>query len=229
MPEAEFPFEFTGTGFSDFFEAFFAGNRDSAGSFRRTAPHAGDETLAERGYDAEASIMVTLEEALRGVKREVTVRRPGERGGPERTDTYQVKIPAGVREGKRIRLAGQGGPGRAGGQPGDLYLKVRLARHPDFRVEESDLFYDLELAPWEAVLGMQVKIPTLDGTAAVKIKPGAAPGTQLRLRGMGLPHQQGGRGDLLVVVGVQIPTSVTTEERALWEQLAKKSTFHPRK
>lgn len=226
--ETEFPFEFTGTGFSDFFETFFAGHRDNSGFFRRTAPHAGDATLAERGYDAEADIMVTLEEALRGALRKVTLRRPNGHDGAERTDTYQVKIPAGVREGKRIRLAGQGGPGRAGGLPGDLYLRVRLAQHPDFRVEGSDLFYDLDVAPWEAVLGVRVKIPTLDGTAAVKVKPGTSPGTQLRLRGLGLPRHEGSRGDLRVVVSVQVPSSVTPEERALWEQLAKKSSFQPR-
>ena len=121
------PFEFSGTGFSDFFEAFFAGRRDSADAFRRTSPHADEATLAARGYDAEADILVTLEEALHGAQREVTLRRPATRGEPGRTDTYQVKIPPGVREGQRIRLTGQGGPGHAGGPPGDLYLRVRLA------------------------------------------------------------------------------------------------------
>jgi curved DNA-binding protein len=184
--------------------------------------------LAARGYDAEADILVTLEEALRGATREVTVRRPGVDGEEGRTDTYQVKIPPGVREGKRIRLTGQGGPGQAGGPAGDLFLRVRLAKHPDFRVEGHDLYYDLDLAPWEAVLGTKVKIPTLDGTAALQVKPGLSNESQIRLRGLGLPRDKGGRGDLFAVVQIQIPTSVSKEERALWEQLAKHSSFKPR-
>jgi len=228
--EAGSPFEFTGTGFSDFFEAFFAGRRDGAGSFRRASPHADESTLAARGYDAEADILVTLEEAVRGAIRQVTVGRPGNEydGTTGRTDTYQVKIPAGVREGKRIRLTGQGGPGRAGGPAGDLYLRVRLAKHPDFRVEESDLYYDLDLAPWEAVLGVKVNIPTLDGTAALQVKPGTQNGSQVRLRGLGLPREKGVRGDLYAVINLQVPTSVSDKERILWEQLGRDSSFKPR-
>jgi curved DNA-binding protein len=228
FPEGESPFEFTGTGFSDFFEAFFAGSRDHPGSFRRTSFHADDATLAARGHDAEADILVTLEEALHGAKRQITVRRPEGDGETERTDTYQVKIPPGVREGKRIRLAGQGGPGRAGGPAGDLFLRVRLAKHPDFRVEGADLHYDVHLAPWEAVLGKQVPIPTLDGSAMLNVKPCAQAGAVLRLRGLGLPKDDARRGDLYATVCIESPESVTEEEKKLWEQLAAKSGFNPR-
>jgi len=226
--EGPSPFEFTGTGFSDFFEAFFAGNREHPGSFRRTSPFADASTMAVRGHDAEADILVTLEEALRGVTRQITVRRQDENGENERTDTYQVKIPPGVREGKRIRLTGQGGPGRAGGPAGDLFLRVRLAKHPDFHVEGADLHYDVELAPWEAVLGKQVRIPTLDGSAMLNIKPCTKAGTVLRLRALGLPKDDAKRGDLYAKVSIEIPSSVTDEEKKLWEELAAKSTFDPR-
>lgn len=226
--EGTSPFEFSGTGFSDFFEAFFAGSRDHPGSFRRTSPFADDSTLAARGHDAEADILVTLEEALRGSKRQVTVRRQDANGANERTDTYQVKIPPGVREGKRIRLTGQGGPGRAGGPAGDLFLRVRLAKHPDFRVEGSDLHYDLELAPWEAVLGKHVNVPTLDGSVKINVKPCTQTGTVLRLRGLGLPKDDAKRGDLFATVSIEIPPSITDEEKKLWEQLAAKSSFDPR-
>lgn len=226
--EGPSPFEFTGTGFSDFFEAFFAGSRDHPGSFRRTSHHADEATLAARGYDAEADILVTLEEALRGATRQITVRRQDADGESERSDTYQVKIPPGVREGKRIRLAGQGGPGRAGGPAGDLFLRVRLAKHPDFQVEGSDLHYDMSLAPWEAVLGKHVKIPTLDGKADLNIKPYTQAGAVLRLRGLGLPKDDSKRGDLYATVSIEIPPSVTDEEKKLWEQLAAKSKFDPR-
>ena len=226
--EGPSPFEFSGTGFSDFFEAFFSGTRDHSGSFRRTSPHADEATLAARGHDAEADILVTLEEALHGVTRQITVRRQDADGGNERSDTYQVKIPPGVREGKRIRLAGQGGPGRAGGPAGDLFLRVRLGKHPEFSVEGADLHYDVHLAPWEAVLGKQVRIPTLDGSAMLNVKPCTQAGAVLRLRGLGLPKDDAKRGDLYATVTIEIPPSVTVEEKKLWEQLAATSKFDPR-
>ena len=226
--EGESPFEFSGTGFSDFFEQFFAGTRDHAGSFRRTSPHADQSTMAVRGHDAEADIMVTLEEALHGVTRQITVRRADEYGQNERSDTYQVKIPPGVREGKRIRLAGQGGPGRAGGPAGDLFLRVRLQKHPDFMVDGADLRYEVPVAPWEAVLGKKVSIPTLDGSAILNIKPGTQAGIVLRLRGLGMTKDDAKRGDLYATVVIEVPTSVSENEKALWEQLAAKSAFDPR-
>jgi curved DNA-binding protein len=221
-------FEFSGTGFSDFFETFFAGTRDHPGSFRRTSPFADDATLAARGHDAEADILVTLEEALNGATRQISVRRQKADGEGERTDKYQVKIPPGVREGKLIRLSGQGGEGRAGGPAGDLFLRVRLAKHPDFRVEGSDLHYEVELAPWEAVLGTQAKIPTLNGSAKLTVKPCTQAGTVLRLRGLGMPKDGGKRGDLFATVTIEIPSSVTDDEKKMWEQLAAKSKFDPR-
>ena len=103
--------------------------------------------------------MVTLEEALHGSKRTVSLRR----NSSSKVETYQVKIPRGVHEGQRIRLAGQGEAGAGGGKSGDLFLRVRLARHPDFSVEGSDLIHEVELAPWQAVLGTELKVPTLEG------------------------------------------------------------------
>jgi curved DNA-binding protein len=224
-------FEFGGTGFSDFFESFFGGSRDGYGSFSRSGVPSddGNPEFVHPGRDVEADIMVTLEEALRGSKRRVTLRRPGADGGEERTDSYQVRIPPGVREGQRIRLAGQGSAGFGGGQPGDLYLRVRLARHPDLSVKGSDLYCDLDLAPWEAVLGTSVKLPTLDGATSLKVPAGTAAGSQLRLRGLGLPREDGSRGDLYATARVQVPSSVTAEERQLWEKLSATSAFKPRR
>ncbi|HEY4989518.1 MAG TPA: J domain-containing protein [Opitutaceae bacterium] len=224
-------FEFGGTGFSDFFESFFGGSRDGYGSFGGPEGSGADEGpgFVHAGRDVEADIMVTLDEALKGSRRAVTLRRPGLNGDDERTDTYQVRIPAGVREGQRIRLAGQGGAGHGGGRAGDLYLRVRLARHPDFNVKGPDLYFDLDLAPWEAVLGVQAMIPTLDGTTSLRVPPGTAGGSQLRLRGLGLPREDGSRGDLYAIARVQVPSAVPAEERPLWEKLAAASTFKPRK
>ena len=165
---------------------------------------------------------------MRGSLRKVTLRRPDPSGATDRTDTYQVKIPSGVREGQRIRLAGQGGKGAGSGSAGDLYLRVRLARHPDFSVQAADVYCDLDLAPWEAVLGVQVKISTLDGSMSLRVPPGTAAGSQLRLRGLGLPREDGTRGDLYATVRIRVPNAVSEEERALWEQLARGSTFKPR-
>ncbi|QYM78005.1 J domain-containing protein [Horticoccus luteus] len=228
VPPDESDFEFGGTGYSDFFESFFAGGRDGSGFSRRSAPGGRGGGFAFPGSDVEADILVTLEEVLRGSPRTITLRRPAMRGEPERTNTYHVRIPPGVREGQRIRLAGQGEPGQGGAAAGDLYLRVRLARHPDLSVRDADLYYDLVLAPWEAVLGAHPKIPTLDGATSLRVPPGTAAGSRLRLRGLGLPRGDDGRGDLYATVTLQTPPVVSAEEKALWEKLAAVSTFNPR-
>lgn len=216
-------FEFGGTGFSDFFESFFGGGRAGFASAPRGAQ------WAEPGRDIEADLLVTLEEALRGSRRKVTLRRPGAGGALARDNTYDVRLPPALREGQRIRLAGQGDPGHGGAPAGDLYLRVRLARHPDLSVQGDDIYWDLDLAPWEAVLGVQVKMATLEGAIALRVPPGTVAGTQLRVRGQGLPHADGTRGDLFAVVRLQVPEAITADERALWEKLAAGSTFSPRK
>jgi curved DNA-binding protein len=225
-PQGDADFEFGGTGFSDFFESFFGGGRGGFGPAGAGAE--GDEGLVHPGRDVEADLLVTLEEALHGSQRQVTLRRSNGRSAPDRTDTYNVKIPAGVREGQRIRLAGQGSAGFGGAPAGDLYLRVRLARHPDFSVQGSDLYCELDVAPWEAVLGVQVKIPTLDGATSLRVPPGTPAGTQLRLRGLGLPRVDKNRGDLYATVKIQVPVTVNEEERALWEKLARESSFKAR-
>jgi curved DNA-binding protein len=208
-------FEFGGTGFSDFFEQFFGGGRGQSafgrGGFGRGA--AG----AERGNDVEADIMVPLEEALNGAKRTVSLRR----AGSNKVESYQVKIPRGVREGQRIRLAGQGEAGAGGGKSGDLFLRVRLARHPDFTVEGSDLIHEVKIAPWQAALGTEIKVPTLDGNVRMKIPPGTQGSQRFRLRGKGLPSSNGTRGDLYVVTQIQVPKKISEAERKIWTELAK--------
>ena len=206
-------FEFGGTGFSDFFEAFFGGGRGRSafGGFGQR------DAMAERGHDVEADIMVTLEEALHGSTRQVSLRR----AGSKKTETYQVKIPRGVREGQRIRLAGQGEAGERGGKSGDLFLRVRLARHPDFSVEGSDLVHEVKIAPWQAVLGDQLIVPTLEGNARLKLSPGTQGGQRFRLRERGLAGVSGQRGDLYVVVQIALPKKLTEREREIWEQLAR--------
>jgi curved DNA-binding protein len=222
----EFETRFGGTGFSDFFEQLFGSRmRGGAGGFGRTAGFE-DEEFAERGRDIEGDIMVTLEEAMRGSVRSVNVRRPA--GRSVKTETYQVRIPPGVTEGQKLRVAGRGEAGSSGGEAGDLYLRVRLAKHPDFEVEDHNLIYEAELAPWEAVLGAEISVPALDGRVNIKIPAGTQSGQKLRVRGRGLPARGGARGDLFVVTKIAVPAKVTDAERKLWEQLARESRFHPR-
>lgn len=222
-------FHFGGTGYSDFFEQFFGMDGDpfGGGSRRRSDPFGGMGRSA-KGHDVEAEIMVTLEEVLNGSNRQISLRKVDPQTGQEQKQTFQVSIPKGVRADQRIRLAGQGGEGSSGGPAGDLFLKVRYSLHPEFRVEGDRLFYDLDLAPWEAALGTKVELQTLDGRVSLKIKPGSQSGRQLRLSGQGLPIRDGTRGDLHVVLHVRVPETLSEDERSHWETLAGESTFRPR-
>jgi len=221
-PGMEYDFGGT-TGFSDFFEHFFAsqGRRGSggAGGFPGGVTWGGeaDEAGSTRGSDLESDLLVTLEEASNGAERLLSLRRRD--SGKGATETLKVRIPAGVSDGQRIRVAGKGEPAPPGGEAGDLYLNVRLQKHPDFRVEGADLYYDLELAPWEAALGAKKTVPTLAKAVTVKIAAGAGAGQQLRLKGLGLPKPGGARGDLYAVLAVRVPPAETSAQKKLWEQL----------
>ncbi len=207
-----FEFHFGGTGFSDFFEQLFGGRRGRGWGF---AGHDFGE-MPMQGQDVEADILVTLEEALNGSTRQISFRR----GASGRIQTYTVKIPKGVREGQRIRLAGLGESRGGGGQAGDLYLRVKLEKRPDFEVQGSDLFYDLEIPAWQAVLGGDVEIPTLDGRAKLHVPPGSQNGQKFRLPGRGLPRKEGGRGNFYAVLRATLPREVDSQERELWKQIA---------
>ena len=208
-------FHFGGTGFSDFFEQLFGGRM--RGGFSQRGGFT-EEGLAERGADIEGDIMVTLEEAARGSVRTVNVTHG------DRRESHQVKIPAGIMEGQKLRLAGRGEGGSGGGESGDLYLRVRFAKHPDFDVDGHNLIYELELAPWEAALGASISVPTLDSHVNIKIPAGTSSGQKLRVRGRGL----GKDGDLLVATKIVVPPKLTDPQKKLWEQLAKESQFNPR-
>lgn len=224
--EAGSEFHFDGTGFSDFFEQFFGSRGRPAGGFGQTRGAGG--AFAQRGQDIEGDILVTLGEVLTGSTRTINLQRGDPQTGQTTTQTLRVKIPPGVREAQLIRLAGKGQEGIGGGETGHLYLRVKFAQHPDFRVRGADLYYDLELAPWEAVLGVTVHIRALDGTVSLKIPAGTTAEQQFRLRGKGLPAGNGTRGDLYAITSIQVPSHLTPEQKLLWEQLAGKSQFNPR-
>jgi curved DNA-binding protein len=199
-------FDFEGTGFSSFFEQLFGGR--GGGGF---GSHGGFAAEPE-SRDIEGDIMVTLDEAKRGSVRTVNVRH--ENGG----ESHQVKIPAGITEGQKLRIPGRGENG------GDLYLRVRLAKHPDFEVDGHNLIHELDIAPWEAALGAEISVPTLDGRVSIKIPVGTLSGRKLRVRGRGL----GKDGDLFVVTKIVVPEKISDAQKKLWEQLAKESNFNPR-
>ena len=223
--EEEYEFNFGGsTGFSDFFEQFFGRGR---GHGQRMPTMDEDDHVrggargSMRGRDIEGDILATLREVLNGAHRTISLQRSDPSPGEVETQTLKVRVPAGVRDGQIIRARGKGSPGIGRGEPGDLLLHVRLATDPDFRVDGSDLYYELSIAPWDAVLGSTQKVPTLSGRIAVKIPPGTANGHSLRVKGHGLPSTDSStpRGDFYVVVSIDVPTEVTAEQRALWEKL----------
>lgn len=208
-----------GFDFSDFFRTIFGG----MGDFEEVRAGGRGTRRPARGQDTEAEIEVSLEEAARGGSRHVALETPSGR------KDYDITIPKGVAEGTRIRLSGQGSPGRGGGPVGDLYLKVHLKSDPRFTVDCHNLRTTLDLAPWEAALGAEVSVPTLDGTVTLRVPPGISSGQTLRLRDKGLPTRGGSVGDLLVTVRIVTPKNPSDRERELWKALAEASGFEPRK
>jgi curved DNA-binding protein len=244
-------FTFTGSGFSEFFDQLFAERPEE----RKSRPQPDIRTRKEveeqtdgRGDDLESDIWVTLEDVARGTIRPITMRRMvrcptcygmGQynahpcgrcegKGSFLQSDTFKVKVPKGIQPGAALRIAGRGEQGVKGSSAGDLYLIVRYSSHPDFRFEKGHLIYTLEVAPWEAVLGTSVSVPTVDGSATIRIPAGTRNGHKLRVKGRGLPSADGYPSDLLVEVKVQVPATPATNERRLWEELSRESQFNPR-
>ena len=197
-----------GINIDDLFSDFF-GSRSASGPMS--------------GADQEAELELTVEDAFRGGTRRITLSGAGE------PTTFEVVIPAGVTEGQRIRIAGQGGQGARGGGSGDLYLVVRLAPHPRYRVNGRDISVDLPLAPWEGALGATVSVITPSGEAKVRVPAGSSTGRRLRLRGEGMPNPRGTPGDLYAEVKIMVPRQLTNRERELFESLRRDSTFDPRR
>lgn len=190
----------------------------SRGSRGRSRSH----TVPLRGRDYETGVTLSLEDAHHGTTVNLDVTHE------DGTRTLAVTVPAGVTDGQTLRLRGKGGPGRHGGPAGDIYLHIALAPHAVFRTDGHDLLLDLPLAPWEAALGAEVEVPTLDGAVLMKIPPGTPTGRKLRVRGRGLANGSGGRGDLYATAQVQVPASLSARERELFEELARESRFNPR-
>jgi DnaJ-class molecular chaperone len=233
-----------GQDYGDFFENLFrrGGGRTQGG---RNGPFEG---FAIQGEDLETTVRLILREVLTGVSRRVQLSEPvpcptcggtgrqrgklcqtcGGTGTRTEVRTIDVKIPPGVQDGTRVRVAGKGAPGHNGGKPGDLYLLVQIESHPIFQLQGSDILVQLPVYPWEPVLGADVLVPTLTDPVRVKVPPGDRAGAKLRLKGKGLPTAAGGRGDLFFTLQMVLPPSITDEDSKLYEALARAPHPDPR-
>jgi curved DNA-binding protein len=231
-PDWDAGFEFGGGGytggdagdFSDFCESLFGQGFGAAraGGRARTGFHA-------RGEDHHAKVLIDLEDAFQGATRAITLRHPELDSSGHvvtRERTLNVKIPKGVKEGQRIRLAGQGAPGMGEGPAGDLYLEINFKPHPLYRVEGRDLYLDLPVAPWEAALGATVKTPTPAGPVDLKIPAGTRSGQKLRLKGRGIPGTP--PGDIYVIPQIVLPPASTEAAKNRYREMEKELAFNPR-
>ncbi|WAH58235.1 curved DNA-binding protein [Pseudomonas silvicola] len=224
-------FEESAGDFSDFFSSIFGGSAGRGGNgnpFGRGQ----QRSAGRRGQDVEMELAIFLEETLANESKQISFQVPQYNGAGQQTGnttkTLNVKIPAGVTDGERIRLKGQGAPGVGGGANGDLYLIIRLAPHPMFDVEDHDLIITVPLAPWEAALGTKVAVPTLTGRINLTIRPDSQSGQRLRVKGNGLLDKKGQRGDLFAQLKVVMPPQSDEAAQALWKTLSEKAAFDPR-
>jgi curved DNA-binding protein len=212
-------------GFSDFFSTLFGSMGGAGGGFGGARRGYG----GMRGQDQQARLRISLADAYRGASRRITLQVPeydASGNAVSRNRTINVKIPAGVTQGKQIRLSGQGSPGMGGGGNGDLFLEVEFEPHRFFAAEGTDIYLDLPIAPWEAALGGQIAVPTLGGKVDLKIPAGARSGQRMRLKGRGLPGSPA--GNQYVVLQIVTPKPDTDAQRELYERMAEEMPFNPR-
>ncbi len=222
-------FEFSGGGFtqgdgqaySDFFESLFGQSfHDTGGRHQAHSAHGGDH---------HAKVVIDLEDSLNGATRAITLHVPevGPQGHVRTRDrVLNIKIPKGIAPGQSIRLAGQGDPGFSGGPAGDLYLEVEFKQHSVYRLEDRDIYIDLPVAPWEAALGANVKVPTPSGVVDMKIPAGSIQGKKLRFKGKGLPGKT--PGNFYVVLQVVLPAADSAEAKKIYQDMARDLAFNPR-
>lgn len=229
-PDWNFGFEFrnsqgtSAADFSDFFESLFGTARS-----QHTQDFTHQNTFTHTGEDQQVKLAITLEEAYHGSQRRLQLQIPEtERLGKvvSTTRTLDVKIPPGVTEGQKIRLTGQGQPGRGSGVPGDLYLVIELKPHRCYRCEGHDIYLTLPITPWEAALGGVIEVPTLGGKVELKITAGAQSGQKMRLKGRGFPGQP--VGDQYVILQIMTPPAKTEAAKSFYQQMARQFSFNPR-
>jgi len=230
-PDWDAGFEFSGGGYtagdasaySDFFESLFGQE------FRSARPGGAQRGFQARGEDHHAKILINIEDAYQGAERRITLQAPEVDASGHvttRKHTLNVKIPKGVKQGQKIRLAGQGAAGFGGGPAGDLYLEIEFNPHSIYRIEGRDLYLDLPVAPWEAALGATVKTPTPSGTVDLKIPAGLSNGRKMRLKGRGIPGKP--PGDIYVTPRITVAPATTDRARELYQEMEQELAFNPR-
>jgi curved DNA-binding protein len=202
--------------FSDFFSSAFGGGQ----GFNQRQPR------GVRGQDVEINLTVRLEETLEVNEQTVAYTLPSS-GGPGTKKNLKVKIPQGVTDGEKIRLTGQGHPGRNGGRAGDLYLNIRVAKHPLFEVNGQDVELIMPVAPWEAALGTKITVPTLTGKISLTVPANTSSGKKFRIKGKGLKNKTA-TGDFLAIVKIVMPEKMSPECEILWKKMAEEESFNPR-
>ena len=233
-PDWDAGFEFSGGGYtgaggdsqaySDFFESLFGrggGGFSSAGARQRE--------FHMRGQDHHAKVLIDLEDAYQGATRNITLQVPEVDPSGHvitRQRTLKVRIPKGVKQGQQIRLAGQGAPGVGQGGSGDLYLEIEFKPHPFYRVEGRDVYLELPVAPWEAVLGGKVKVSTPSGVLDLTIPPNSTSGRKMRLKGKGIPGKKA--GDFYVQLKIVLPPADSEKAKAFYEKMKQELPFNPR-
>jgi len=182
-----------------------------------------DRKLPQRGEDIETEINVKLEEAFYGLEKKISLRTVD-----GKMKTFSVKVPDGIRNGEKIRLIGQGKPGKNGGKNGDLFIKINIENSKPFKLFSSDLYTDLLLTPWEAALGARTNVQTIDGETTIYIPQGMESGEKIKIPNKGYKDGKGGRGDLVAEIKIVVPKKLTEEENNLFEKLKEVSKFSPR-
>lgn len=204
--------------FSDFFYMFF-GNVES---LKGKAVDKIKKTPL-KGENIETSIDVEIEEVFYGLDKKVSLRNLD-----GKNKIFNVTIPAGIQNGEKIRLIGQGKEGKDGGKNGDLLIKVNILNNDKFKLKGNDLYTNLYITPWEAALGTDVKIDSIDGSSELKINAGTQPGEIITIPEKGYRETNGKRGNLNVEVKLAVPSNLTSEEKGLFEKLSEVSNFNPR-
>lgn len=210
-------------GFSDFFEELFGRGRRGFHTGR------GQQGMNMRGQDLHSKIKVNLKDVFQGntLSLQIPYQTADEQGRiTQQTKTLNVKIPAGIKQGQQIRLAGQGSPGIGQAPAGDLFLEINYLPHPFFEVQDKDVYLNLPITPWEAALGAEVMVPTLSGNLKVKIPENSQTGNKLRLKGKGMPGKT--KGDEIIILKIEIPKAHNEAAKALYRQMAEIMPFNPR-
>lgn len=225
--------DFGSSGFSDFFETLFGGGLGGFSGGRKSSRGRSSRDFASaKGADQEIELDVSLEDVYHGAKKKISLvyEEPDASGRISRANReYEVRIPAGIIDGGKIRLSGQGAKGYGNGEPGDLYIKIHILPHLKFKPSGSDLETIVPVTPWEAALGGKIEVPTLDSEVTMTLPAGSQSGQKMRLKGMGLPARGSGRGDLYAIIHINVPKTLSKDEKELFQKLSTASKFKPRK